>query len=336
MAHSCTKPDCTVAVTGKCLLLHEPPETCPNYKATESSATDGGSPETQGEAPSGQEHGVARRFFPGLELGTSDATELMRGNYGTLIAILGPYDVGKTCFLASLYLMTAARAIGPDLAFAGSLTLNGFEARARRLREWKKGALPKQLADHTILPEDRAASLMHLALRERNDSDRRFDLLITDLPGEWSTDLVKDAGTADRFRFLKRADAIVVTLDGPLLLGQERHAAIHSAKMLLTRLSDTLQVDRSIPLILMVTKCDEIEMNAPPAVAAVASHATSAGFDAKVILISAVSRTPQNVKSGTGVMDVIECVLDRNREPQPRLMNSVQTASSRNFARIRG
>lgn len=336
MAHSCTKVDCTVAITGKCLLLHEPLETCPNYMATESSGTGGGTSETHGEAPPGQEHGVARRFFSGLELGTSDATEIMRGNYGTLIAILGPFDVGKTCFLASLYLLTAAGAIGPDLAFAGSLTLNGFEARARRLREWKKGALPKQLADHTILSDERAASLMHLALRERSDSYRRFDLLITDLPGEWSTDLVKYAGTADRFQFLKRADAIVVTLDGPLLLGQERHAAIHDAKMLLTRLSDTVQVDRSIPLIIMVTKCDEIEMKAPPAVAAVTSHATSAGFDPKVVLIAAVSRTPQDVKSGTGVMDVIEYVLDRKREPQPRLMKPVRTASSRNFARIRG
>ena len=232
-------------------------------KASESPATDGGASEPAGEAPSGLEHAVARRFFPGLELGIADATEVMRGNYGTLIAILGPYDVGKTCFLASLYLMTAARAIGPDLAFAGSLTLNGFEARARRLREWKMGALPKQLADHTILSDDRAASLMHFALRERGDSYRRFDLLITDLPGEWSTDLIKDAGAARRFGFLKRADAIVVALDGPVLLSHERHAAVHNAKMLLTRLSDTVQVDRSIPLILMVTKCDEIEMRAP-------------------------------------------------------------------------
>jgi hypothetical protein len=336
MAYSCTKPDCTVAVTRKCLLLHEPCETCPNYEATESPGTDGGAPENHGEAPTGQEHCVARRFFPGFELGTDNATEIMRGNYGTLIAILGPYDVGKTCFLSSLYLMTGARAIGPDLAFAGSLTLNGFEARARRLREWKKGALPKQLADHTILSDDRAASLMHLALRERSDTCRRFDLLVTDLPGEWSTDLVKDAGTADRFHFLKRADAIVVALDGPLLLGHERHAAVHDAKMLLTRLSDTVQVDRSIPLILMVTKCDQLGMKAPPAVATIASHAKSAGFDPKVILIAAVSRSPQDVKSGTGVMDVIEHVLDRKREPQPRPIKPDRKVSSRNFARIRG
>ena len=77
-------------------------------------------------------------------------------------------------------------------------------------------------------------------------------------------------------------------------------------------------------------------MRAPPAVAAIASHAASAGFDPKIILIAAVSRTPQDVKSGTGVMDVIERVLDRKRAPQPRLIKPVRTASAHRLARNQG
>jgi hypothetical protein len=335
MTQSCSKPDCTVAATGKCLLLHDPLETCPHFCATsaQSNSVEASPPK---ESPTFENSEVARRFFAGFELGTSDATEVMRGRYGTLIAVLGQYDVGKTCFLSSLYLLTSCRAIGSDLEFAGSLTLNGFEARARRIREWRNGALPKQLADHTVLSDERTAAVMHLALRETRDDKRRFDLLITDLPGEWSTDLVKDASTAPRFRFLDRADGIVITLDGPMLKGTERHSAAHNAKFLLTRLSDTLNVNRSIPLVLMVTKCDELEMKVPAAVGGIASHATAAGFAPKIIPVAAISRTPTEVRSGTGVMNVIEYVLGRKRELQSPELRFVKSSCQRNFARIGG
>src|ERR1700722_16591736 len=142
MALACSKQDCTVAATGTCLLLNKPAESCSNIVAM------GKAPEPAGgavPAAGAEPEEIGRMFFAGNVLGTSDAAESMRKNYGTVIAILGQYDTGKTCFLASLYLMTACREIGDDLGFAGSLTLNGFEARARRLREWKGGALPKQL-----------------------------------------------------------------------------------------------------------------------------------------------------------------------------------------------
>lgn len=333
MAFSCNNQDCTVAATGKCLLLHEPPETCPHIVDREQAVT------PPAEEPAGSdgnfEDNVARRFFPGNELGSADAAELMRGRYGTLIVVLGQYDAGKTCFLASLYLMTACRGIGDDLVFAGSLTLNGFEARARKMREWKNGALPKQLADHTNLADERAASLVHLALREREAGRRQFDLLITDLPGEWSTDLISNAEVASRFRFIDRADGIVITLDGPMLNGPGRHTAINNAKLLITRMAETLGVDRSMPLVLMVTKCDELEMQVPPATARVEEHARQYGFEPKVIPVAAISRNSEKVASGTGVMDVIEYILDRKDQPEARTPASFVSASARHFARIR-
>ena len=51
--------------------------------------------------------------------------------------------------------------------FAGSLTLQAFEDRARGLREWEDGKLPAQLADHTILTDPRQPEVsLHLAFRE--------------------------------------------------------------------------------------------------------------------------------------------------------------------------
>jgi hypothetical protein len=324
-----------VAVTGTCLLLNTPPETCPNATFPE---TDEKQAPADAVAPVDQSPGeeVGRIFFSGFELGTSDAAEIMRANYGTVIAVLGQYDTGKTCFLASLYLMTACRGIGDGLGFAGSLTLNGFEARARRLREWKDGALPKQLVDHTVLADPRKPAIVHLGLREQSGDRRRYDLLITDLPGEWSTDLIKDAGAADRFAFLKRADGIVIALDGPILNSSERHAAAHSAKLLISRLADTLNVDRSLPFILMVTKADEVGMQVPSIVASIQEHAVQAGFSPRVIPVAAISRTPTLVKSGTGIMEVIEHVLGRDAAWKAPELAFTKMAGERYFTRIRG
>lgn len=339
MRVACLQKDCTVAATGTCLLLHKPAETCPNYTVINISDGQRSAAETVGvasdETTSSEE--IGRIFFAGFELGTSEAAEIMRARYGTVIAILGQYDTGKTCFLASLYLMVACRGFGDDLEFAGSLTLNGFEARARRMREWDgNGALPKQLADHTVLADPRKPAMVHMGLREQSGDRRRFDLMLTDLPGEWSTDLIKDIGAAGRFAFLNRADGIVIALDGPMLKGPERHAASQSSKLLITRLAETLDVDRSLPFVLMVTKADEIGMEVPGIVGAIEQHAVSAGFSPKVLPVAAISRTPAQVKSGSGVRDVIEHILKRNEGVTLPDLGASPVGGGRQFARIRG
>jgi hypothetical protein len=333
MAYSCKNRDCTVAATKTCVLLRTPLESCEFFVSDGAAAP----PESSSSPDPLETIDVdARHFFPGFELGTADAAEIMRGRYGTLIAVLGQYDVGKTCFLISLYLLIACRAIGTELAFAGSLTLNGFEARARRIRKWKNGTLPKQFADHTVLADPRMPALLHLALRTTDSERTRHDLLITDLPGEWSTDLVKDVQTADRFDFLKRADGIIISLDGPMLSGDSRHAAADDAKNLLTRLCDAVKVDRSVPLVLMITKSDEISMTIPPIVDSVVAHAKAKGFNPQVVAVAAISRTPEKVKSGTGVLDVIERVLDRKSERPPLEEDLAGDLRGRNFAGICG
>src|SRR4051812_46013836 len=100
MRHSCTQLECTVAATGTCLLLHKPLSACPNYTEIDSPLSEGSGVEPADGSKTAEGKEVARRFFSGFELGTTDATEIMRAEYGTLIAVLGLYDVGKTCFLA--------------------------------------------------------------------------------------------------------------------------------------------------------------------------------------------------------------------------------------------
>jgi hypothetical protein len=121
-----------------------------------------------------------------------------------------------------------------------------------------------------------------------------------------------------------------------MLKGPERHAAAQNAKLLISRLADTLDVDRSLPFVLMVTKADEICMEVPGIVGAIESHAVQAGFAPKVIPVAAISRTPAQVKSGTGVMDLIEYILRRKAEWNLPEVAFTEVPGARNFARIRG
>lgn len=312
MVGTCSNPDCTVAATNKCVLLHANLLDCKNYEITTDEERAQSAADVDQTSLDDEE--VGRSFHAGLELGLDDTVDLMQGRYGTVVAILGLYDVGKTCLLASLYLLASCGALLPDLAFAGSRTLSGFEARARRLRRWPKGLLPKQLVDHTVLADPRSPALMHLALQEGGESRQRHDLLLTDLPGEWTKALVEDATTSERFAFLHRADGIVIALDGPTFLSSERHAQAHEAKLLLTRLAATLNVDRSIPIVLAVCKADELSMNVPLHVEQVRAHAEKLGFSPLIVPVAAISRTPAVAQSGTGIREILDYFLKRDSE----------------------
>jgi hypothetical protein len=178
---------------------------------------------------------------------------------------------------------------------------------------------------------------MHLALEGDVNSRRRTELLLSDLPGEWTTELVNRAETAARFRFLRRADAVIYVMDGPLLAARHsQQQEAHKALVLLDRLRETVRTDRETPLILLISKCDEIEMAAPPALREIEAAAISLEFEAVSILSACFSRVPAQIQSGTGVKDAIDYVL----KPRPTLRRDAnysveQQSTSRAFARFR-
>lgn len=310
---TCEKPGCTVAETNKCLLSHDDVTACPNFR------TAGALVETVDTMVSPPEPGPtvplaalssAVRFFPtGLELGTEDVAEIMRARYGYVVGILGSWNAGKTCFLLSLYLMASRGALPPAYLFASSQTLPGFEARARHIRNWAGGPLPEQLADHTRLDDPRKPAFLHLGLREASGAKRSFDLMLTDLPGEWSKNLIDRAATAPRFAFLRRADGIIVVVDGPLLESNSRHSELQRSRHLLQRLVDSVGVDKRTPLVLLVSKCDLLQMKRPAVVDELDQYAKSLGLSPEVVLCAAFSRTPQTVANGLGVFETLEKIL---------------------------
>jgi double-GTPase-like protein len=334
---TCQKEGCTVATTGTCVLSHPIPAECPNFvQPTPPTVLPEASQASAASVAPGTAQAV-RRFHSGDELGTIDASEIMRARYTHLIGIIGSTDAGKTCFLSSLYLLASSGQLPASHHFAGSFTLQAFEDRARGLRKWPGGALPNQLVDHTILKDKRQPSLLHLAIREAQEERRRFDILLTDLPGEWTDRLAMRASGADSFRFLRRADGIIFVIDGKVLRSDQRHAEVQRLRYCAERLANDVKIPLGTPIIILVAKADEFGMQLPPAAEELREHVQSLGFPAITILSAAISRTPADVANGTGVFDAVETILSHS-SPKSEMTTPLAdpAAISRTFQDFRG
>jgi Double-GTPase 2 len=135
---------------------------------------------------------------------------------------------------------------------------------------------------------------------------------LSDLPGEWTTSLIKRAETANRWKFLKRADGLIIFLDGTELIGRDRFNHVTSIKQLLHRLKDTLHVPLDLPMVLLVSKADELEMKQPEGVDEITQYASALGFCPKLILCASFSRKPDLVPNGLGVVAALEHIVDRS------------------------
>lgn len=298
----CSKQDCTVAATGKCLELHNPSE-CPNATGATSSA--------ETERPTTARPAPARKFPPATELGLRDAITITGGGYTHLVAVLGAWNAGKTCMLNALYLLTLHAGLLPRFRFAGSMTLAGFELRTRRLRKWEQGRLPDQLADHTNNDDPRNPGLLHLALEDSKNGHRRVELLLTDLPGEWTTGLIKQSQNSERFEFLQRADSLVIAVDGKNLLdASKKHVELLNARQLIDRLADAVNLDRATPVFIAVCKSDEAGLSAPAGVDGIVDHAIDKGFVAQSVIIASLSGKPGEIPNGHGIRELIEAIID--------------------------
>ena len=315
-----------VVDTGTCVLSHSDLSACAHYTLLGGQREPDPTPVAASQQIAATESAQERRFPGGLELGTEQSAAIMRARYSYLIGILGSWGAGKTCFLLSLYLMAARGALPSGYSFAGSQTLAGFEARANHIRQWTDGPLPDQLADHTHLLDPRKPSLLHLALRSDGNSKPLFDVLLTDLPGEWSKNLVDRVDTAERFAFLRRADGIILVVDGPLMASPKRHPEILRTKHLLDRLVEAVQVDTTVPLVVVASKCDEIMMRRTAAIDELEQYAQSLGFRPEVVLSAAFSRKPEVVPNGQGIFEALEKIIEYPAEATPPSQVTLETA----------
>lgn len=187
-------------------------EDCPYWNKSNkgvSSATD-----TEGDAAH------SRLPWSGSALGTTDLGFLTARADPKLVALLGPHNAGKTTLLAAWYLLLGQQGAVDDRLFAGSYSLEGWEALAHSLRwEGERPAFPM----HTSSRSGRAPGLLHLALRAA--SGQIEDILFADAPGEWFQRwaIESEAPDAAGARWLaERASALAIIADCDSLSGEGR------------------------------------------------------------------------------------------------------------------
>jgi hypothetical protein len=237
--------------------------------------------------------------------------------------------------LNALYLLASHAGLEPRFRFAGSLTLAGFELRTRRLRKWENGQLPEQLAEHTTHADPRNPGLLHLSLSDDRHGSRRIELLLTDLPGEWTTRLIEQSQTSERFGFLQRADGLVIAVDGLRLRDpSQKHVELLNLEHLVDRLADAVDLDRRVPIFFVACKADASGVELPPGLNRVVEHARGKGFVAHAVAVASFSRKPDEVANGHGIQALMESIVDF-RSPKSALP-AIGPEPSRSFGRSLG
>ena len=300
MASGCTKADCTVTDTGTCLLNNDP-SSCP-YRTT--------AKDTEAEATSAVDHPI-KVMFPGSRACTlSDARGLMGERYVHLVGILGEPNAGKTGCLVSLYLSVAQRCLD-GISFADSRTLMGFEEISQGARRWNNGQIPEEFTDHTVLPDNRTAGFLHIRLARMRQGNS-VDLLCSDLPGEWTTELI-DRNRIERLQFLKRADVIWLVVDGTETVAPDkRQVCLYRTTMAISRLGNFLGPGRR--LILVATRRDEMEPD-DHVVQEICAEGTRCGFETKCVAVASFSKDGSEVPAGSGIGRLIELTTTFDRDP---------------------
>lgn len=304
------------------MLLHDPVTACPHFSGEAVLPPQIAEAATVVPIPSLEE--AARTFSSGLEMGLDEVDQRMRASYTHVVGLFGFYDAGKTSLLISLYLRSVAALLSSRFSFAGSNTISGFEQRAVRVRQWSKGALPDQLADHTS-GDQRQAAFLHVALMDHEDGDMRKHLLLNDVPGEWTKKLVDSSQSAARWDFIQRADTVLIVLDGPLYAGSAKHVELQRSQHLLERLSEVLALRKSIPIAFVVSKSDLINGIVPPLIHELKNYAESLGFRPSIFQCVAFSSNPEVVQSGAGLEELVKFVFDSPElkpSESPRKTNS--------------
>lgn len=158
---------------------------------------------------------------------------------------------------------------------------------------------------HTEMADDRRPGFLHLRLVRTSDG-RRVDLVLPDLPGEWTQALIKTART-DRFDFMKSAEAIWVVVDGRALANvEQRQGAIARLGQLAGRLQTHFGGD--VPhLILVLTHHDVSDIEAD-VVGRITTELGKRSITAEIVKVASFSDA-KGVKPGFGLDSLIERTL---------------------------
>ena len=205
---TCGSPNCFAAdgLIG-CRDGYTPVSTCPNIQHVEATEL----------------HAQPATIPPwsGLPLGEVDAEAIAGTGQPRLIAMVGLSDSGKTTALAAFWTLLRRGHRPAGHKFAGSYTLLGWHGIARHMAWHPVGQ--RQFPPHTTATGEREPALLHTALKR---GDSVYDLLFTDLPGEWFREWAFDREAVPGANWIaNQADLLMLLSDSKALSGERRGAA---------------------------------------------------------------------------------------------------------------
>lgn len=323
MRGACTNPNCTFNATRSC-VLGNPPEDCPHRPVVEDDdeelEEDDQTTDVESEGKHEEEtssHDAAATslggavltapdddlpFLPASRtLGIEQANAMMESRPTCMVGIVGLAGAGKTAALVSAYLLLS-RDQFEGYSHADSDTLRAFEEITGASRTWQEGSPPEQITSHTTLSNDREAGFLHIRLWRHADH-RLFEILLPDLPGEWSKALIERNDT-DRLLFLRSASVIWLMVDGrQFAYDHKLPRARYDAQMLIERLADLLQDRR--PKIFVVPTWQDSEPFPQKEADDLAAYAGSFGFKAELAPIASFSWN-DDMEPGHGVANLFD------------------------------
>ena len=345
MTGTCKVDGCTVDDTGKC-AMEKDPSTCENRVAA-GAAAGASAPSITAPRLGVSEEAMEREqgiggpvlgstdrgpaFPPSTTLGLDAVNALMRSRYVTVVGILGESDSGKTACLVSLYLLVSNGML-EGWAFADSASLMGFEDIARAARAWNEGHPPDQITLHTEMADDRQPGILHLRLKQKSDG-RRVDIVLPDLPGEWTAALVKSS-RADRLEFMRSAETVWLVVDGKALRDlRTRQGTITRLGELLGRLEG---MTRECPpkVLVVVTHRDkgELEQSIRDRLGA---EIAKRSLPADVVEVAPVADDETICKSGFGIKALVDASVGAAPEPSEFWAPTTPAAGSPAFLGFR-
>lgn len=191
-------------------------------------------------------------LFSGAALGATDAEAITLRSRTHLVVFAGAEGSGKTTVLASIYEHLNQ---GPfaGYRFAGSRSLLGFEEICHLNRLASGGVQPD--TQRTRLTEE--TKYYHLALRGTEPGAARRDVLLSAMSGELFRMAKDSQEDAERLTFLRRADTIVVLVDGERIANTAQRASAQAdAADILESLLDANMVSPSCQVEIVFSKRD--------------------------------------------------------------------------------
>lgn|GEM_PF-553424 len=345
----CSAPECTVAQTNLCMKGYQSPELCPESTSFAVESYGGAGQPVEAHEQEGTDSDFLEELTataPGdavLPPPTTSATalprtgtlsieaagKLMQKRYVSLVAILGLPDAGKTACIASLYLLLAHQRLR-GYSYSDSETLMALDEISRGARSWNAGQAPEQMTTRTEISDARQAGFLHLRLK-RNRDGRKFDLLMPDLPGEWTTSLINNS-EIERFEFVKSAEVVWIMVDGRQFADSKtRQRAEHTLTNLIERLSPLLSSSHQV--VLVSTWRDQQVL--PPA-SLLRIQKTALSFGLKLVLVPIASFSNDGeVVPGEGLSELIDITLSRKGIAPDPWPDFAPSASGRAFANYR-